>query len=75
MYRVSYINSNGFINHKGELTTEEEARQWIKENSKQNTILKLLVWNNDIDCFSTVEEFAKYNGNANATAFCGTIYA
>ena len=43
MYRVSYINSNGIINHKVCFATEIEARKWIEENKEQNKILKLLV--------------------------------
>ena len=74
MYRVSYINSNGIINHKVGFATEIEARKWIEENKKQNKILKLLVWNNDIDCYSTVEEFNKRD-NSRATSFYKSIYA
>ena len=74
MYRVSYINSNGIINHKVGFATEIEARKWIEENKEQNKILKLLVWNNDVDCYSTVEEFNK-RGNARATSFYKSIYA
>ena len=74
MYRVSYINSNGIINHKVGFATEIEARKWTEENKEQNKILKLLVWNNDVDCYSTVEEFNK-RGNARATSFYKSIYA
>ena len=74
MYRVSYIGVNGIINHKGGFVTEIEAREWIDANKEQNKILKLLVWDNDIDCFSTVEEFNK-RGNASATSFYKSIYA
>lgn len=74
MYRVSYINANGTINHKGGFATEIEARKWIEGNKENNKVLKLLVWDNDIDCYSTVEEFNK-RGNASATSFYKSIYA
>ena len=74
MYRVSYINSNGIINHKVGFATEIEARKWIEENKEQNKILKLLVWDNDVDCYSTVEEFNKRD-NSRATSFYKSIYA
>lgn len=74
MFRVSYINANGTINHKSGFETEAEARKWIEANKDQNKILKLLVWDNNIDCFSTVEEFNK-RGNAGATSFYKSIYA
>lgn len=74
MFRVSYINANGTINHKGGFTTEMKARKWIEENKENNKILKLLVWDNDVDCYSIVEEFDK-RGNASATSFYKSIYA
>ena len=74
MFRVSYINAAGTINHKSGFATEIEARKWIEANRDNNKVLKLLVWDNDIDCYSTVEEFNK-RGNAGATSFYKSIYA
>ena len=73
MYRVSYINNNS-ISHKGSFKTEESAREWIESQGTNIKPLKLLVWNNDIDCYSTVETFND-RGNATATTFYKRVYA
>ena len=73
MFRVSYISNNAVM-HKGGFNTEEAAREWIAtaQNIKP---LKLLVWDNDIDCYSTVETFNNNRGNATATSFYKKVYA
>ena len=73
MFRVSYIINNS-ISHKGGFKTEEEAREWIL-NTTNIKPLKLLVWDNDIDCYSTVETFNTDRGNATATTFFKRVYA
>ena len=35
----------------------------------------LFVWDNDIDCYSTVETFNNNRGNATATSFYKKVYA
>lgn len=52
MFRVSYIDNNNAIAHKGGFNSDAEAYEWI---DKQNNItpLKLLVWSEEIQCFDT----------------------
>lgn len=70
MYRVSYVDKEtNTIAHKGALQNEEDARAWIKEQGERIKPLKLLVWDNNIDCFSTVEVFNTERGTATATLF------
>ena len=53
--RVSYINENGALAHKGFADTKS-ACAWA--NTTANiTPCKLLAWNDDIDCFATVLDF------------------
>lgn len=73
MFRVSYINNNA-IAHKSGFDTEEAARQWIAQ-AQNIKPLKLLVWDNDIDCYSTVETFNTNRGTATATSFFKRVYA
>jgi hypothetical protein len=73
MFRVSYTVNNT-IAHKGGFRTESEARAWIEAQGMTIKPLKLLIWDNDINCFSTVEEFTK-RGNASATAFYKRVFA
>lgn len=56
MFRVSYINENGDIMHKGGFSGIKSANQWIKDNP-EITALKLLVWNDDINCFMPIYEY------------------
>lgn len=56
MFRVSYINKDNKIEHKGGFNSTKEAMNWVNENN-EITPLKLLVWDEDIDCFSTIYEF------------------
>lgn len=73
MFRVSYIINNS-ISHKSGFKTEEAAREWIEKTADIKP-LKLLVWDNDIDCYSTVETFNTNRGNATATTFFKRVYA
>lgn len=68
MYRVSfkYINkvSDKFVvennlGHKGGFTTEQEADKWVKQQKELGNIkpLKLLIWNEDIQCFSSIKTY------------------
>ena len=74
MFRVSYLNNNS-ISHKGGFKTEEEARGWIETQGANIKPLKLLVWDNDIDCYSTVETFNTNRGNATATTLYKRVVA
>jgi hypothetical protein len=73
MFRVSYISNNA-VAHKGGFNTEEAAREWIAQ-AQNIKPLKLLVWDNDVDCYSTVETFNTDHRNATATSFCKRVYA
>ena len=73
MFRVSYIINNA-ISHKGGFKTEEAAREWVN-NTANIKPLKLLVWDNEIDCYSTVETFNTNRGNATATTLYKRVYA
>lgn len=76
MYRASYKNNGtNTINHKGGFADEFSAREWIAEQGNKITALKLLVWDEEIDCYSTVESFSnKYRG-CSATFFYKRVYA
>lgn len=57
MFRVSYINnSNDAIEHKGGFESTKAASQWVKSMGNKITALKLLVWDEDIQCFSTLRD-------------------
>lgn len=73
LYRVSYIDSNNAITHKSGFKTSQEAKQWLR-TAKNITPLKLLVWDDEIDCYSTVEVFNTNYGNATATSLLKTVY-
>ena len=58
MFRVSYINnSTNQLAHKGGLSSTKEAIEWVRQQGEKITALKLLVWDEDIDCFSTLKKF------------------
>ena len=58
MFRVTYIdNSNDSLAHKGGFNSTKEASMWVKEQGDKIIALKLLVWDEDINCFSTLREF------------------
>ena len=64
MFRVSYLQNGTLDNAKIKadkvahktFRSQEEALEWVDNNS-QITPLKLLVWSDDIDCYSTVMKF------------------
>ena len=55
MFRVSYIDENDNIAVKSFKDTKE-ANKWVNSN-KNITALKMLVWDENIDCFRTLYEF------------------
>ena len=75
MFRVSYINTlSNTIAHKSGFNTMEIAKDWIKSQATNIKPLKLLVWDNEVDCYSTVEEFNNNRNNATATDFWKTLF-
>lgn len=57
MFRVSYINnSNDKIEHKGGFNSTKDARIWVDNQGNKITALKLLVWDEDIQCFSMLRD-------------------
>lgn len=72
MFRVSY-EINRTIN-QSTFKTEEEAMNFVNSNADIRP-LKLLVWDNEIDCYSTLKEFNKVSKNATATSLFKRIYA
>lgn len=55
MFRISYIDENNSIQHR-QFDDTKQAQQWVDDNP-QITPLKLLVWDELIDCFSTLRCF------------------
>jgi hypothetical protein len=65
MYRLSYYHNGNDNNNKWNHETavavktfsnEEEAYEWVKDNP-QYTPVKLGVWDEAIDCYSTIKVF------------------
>lgn len=57
MFAVSYINNiNNEIGFKGNLSSTKEAREWIEKQGDKITPLKLLVWDEDIQCHSVFRD-------------------
>lgn len=55
MFRILYLDNNGRLSHKGNFDTEVEAVAWVQSNNI--LALRLLKWDDDIDCFKPVMEF------------------
>ena len=72
MYRVSYIENTNTISHKSGFETEKMAMEWIEKNNIK--ALKLLVWDNKIDCYSTIKTFNNNRKNATSTMILKTLY-
>lgn len=57
MFRISFIdNETSLIFHIGGFKQISEAMNWLNENKSKITPLKLLVWNDYLDCFVTLQE-------------------
>ena len=55
MFSVSYINnSNDAIELKGGFNSTKDASEWVKNQGNKITPLKLLVWDEEIQCCSTL---------------------
>ena len=60
MFRVSYIDNNiNQLAHKGGLHSTKEAMEWVRNQGEKITALKLLVWDEYIQCYSTLKSFIK----------------
>lgn len=57
MFRVSYIDKDNSIQHKSFKDTRS-AWEWINRNT-EIVPLKLLVWDELIQCYSTLEDLRK----------------
>ena len=55
LFRISYMDRNDNIDHKAFKDTKE-AMDWVNQNT-DITPLKLLVWDENINCFSTLYKF------------------
>lgn len=55
MFRISYIDENNTIQHK-QFDDTKQAQIWV-DSTPQITPLRLLVWDELIECFSTLREF------------------
>ena len=57
MFRVSYIDGNGKISHKGGFKSDKEAYEWMAKQGNKIVPLKLLVWSEEIQCYETLHQF------------------
>ena len=57
MFRVSYIdNATNAVALKGGFASTKEARLWVESQGEKIIALKLLVWDEDLDCYSVLRE-------------------
>lgn len=55
MFTISYIDNNtDEILHKGSFKTTKEASEWATKQGNKITALKLLVWDEELQCNSTL---------------------
>lgn len=52
MFRVSYIDARDRLSHKGGFSSTLEAMNWVRAQGSAITALKLLVWDEELQCFS-----------------------
>ena len=55
MFRVSYLDESNNLAHK-KFNNTKEAYKWVKDHDKIAP-LKLLVWDENINCYSTLYDF------------------
>ncbi|MBR4049173.1 MAG: hypothetical protein IKK09_01615 [Clostridia bacterium] len=72
MFKVSYISNNAILQKS--FKTEATAIEWIA-NTASIKPLKLLAWDDDIGCYSTVKTFSNDYGTATATTLFKTVFA
>lgn len=74
-FMVTYIRyENNAIEQKNGFKTENAAREWIEKQETTIKPLKLLVWDKDIDCYSTIKTFNTNYDNASATTVFKTVF-
>lgn len=56
MFAVSYIDENDKINLKRGFKSDAEVYRWVEAHDAI-VPLKLLVWSDEIDCYSTFKKF------------------
>ena len=52
MFRVSYIDAHDRISHKGGFKSTLDAMNWVRAQGNAITPLKLLVWDEELQCYS-----------------------
>lgn len=57
MFCVSYYDKYGQVSQKGGFKSDKEAYQWVREQGDLIIPLKLLVWSEEIDCYTTLYKF------------------
>ncbi len=56
MFRVSYLdNSSATFEHKGGFDSTKDAIEWVEAQGNRITALKLLVWDEEIQCYSVLK--------------------
>ena len=55
MFRISYLDQKNNLAHKS-FESIAAAYKWVEENT-DITPLRLLIWDDSIDCFSTYKKF------------------
>lgn len=55
MFRISYLDQKNNLAHKS-FESVAAAYKWVEENT-DITPLRLLIWDDSIDCFTTYKKF------------------
>lgn len=57
MFRVIYIDKNGY-GHKGGFKTDKDANDWAAAQKNTTIIpIRLMVWSEDIQCFRKLYDY------------------
>lgn len=57
MWRLSFLNELTNEIEQKSFKDTKEAMNWVKANEERMTPLKLMVWDEDIQCFGTYRSF------------------
>lgn len=58
MFKVTYINnSNDYVYHRGGFKSDKEAYEWVDQQGRKITPLKLLIWSEAKQSYRVIEEF------------------
>ena len=52
MFRISYIDAQERISHKSGFKSTFDAMNWVRALGNTITPLKLLVWDEELQCYS-----------------------